>query len=144
METPMTFRQSTLPWIVLAMLVTAMLVACGDPKYQPPAIMLAFSQGFIPPASLNTGAYAGIAATVTNDPKNGGVGFSCTPNTPFGACGTFSPTSAGSGIPVCYLAPDSVPNGNTVTVTATSASDPTKSISGTITIVNTGVPNPCP
>jgi hypothetical protein len=31
-----------------------------------------------------------------------------------------------------------------VTVTATSASDPTKSISGTITIVNTGVPNPCP
>src|ERR1019366_4441264 len=117
------------------------LVACGDPKYQPPAIVLTFSHGFQPPAMLNTGAYAGIAATVTNGPQNSAVGFSCTP---VGACGTFSPGSAGSAVPVCYLAPDSVPAGNTVTVIATSDSDPTKSISAIITIVNTGVPNPCP
>ena len=125
---------------IISIAMTAVLVACGSQNSTPPAITIAFSQGFIPPASLNTGAYAGIAATVTNDTKNGGVGFSCTP---VGACGTFSPAGAPSTIPVCYLAPDSVPNGNNVTVTATAQSDTTKSVSATITIVN-GAPNPCP
>lgn len=137
----MTARQSSLLLAPIAVAIFATLVACGDPKYQPPAIVLTFSPGFQPPAMLNTGAYAGIAATVTNGPQNSAVGFSCTP---VGACGTFSPGSAGSAVPVCYLAPDLVPTGNTVTVTATSGSDSTKSISAMITIVNTGAPNPCP
>jgi hypothetical protein len=95
----------------IATVLLAALVACGiHPVYVPPPIVLTFSPGFQPPASLNTGAYAGIAVTVTNGPLNGGhVGFSCTP---VGACGTFSPTSAPSTDPVCYLAPDSVPGGN--------------------------------
>jgi hypothetical protein len=140
----MTFRQSTLLMIAQGILVMAaivVVVACGDSAFHPPPIVLTFGPGFQPPASLNTGASAGIAVTVTNGPPNDGeVGFSCTP---VGACGTFSPTSASSTIPVCYLAPDSVPAGNTVTVTATSASDNTQSISAVINIVN-GAPNPCP
>jgi hypothetical protein len=140
---PMTLRPSTLRLIPKAVLVTAMitaLAACGDPKYQAPAITIAFSQGFVPPASLNTGAYAGIAATVTNDPQNAGAGFSCTP---VGVCGTFVGPGGASGIPFCYLAPDSVPPGNNVTIIATARSDTTRSVSATITIVD-GPPNPCP
>ncbi len=140
---PVTLCRSDIPLIVKAIIslaMTAVLVACGSQSSSPPAITIVFSQGFIPPASLNTGAYAGIAATVANDPMNGGVGFSCTP---VGACGTFSLAGIPSAIPVCYLAPDSVPSGNSVTITATAESDTTKSVSATITIVN-GAPNPCP
>jgi len=139
----MTFRKSTLRLIPKAMIVTAMiatLFACGDPKAQPVPIIVTFNPNYLPPATLNTGAYAGIAADVANDNKNAGVGFSCTPAE---ACGSFTPTGAGSTIPVCYLAPDAVPPGNTVTVTATSRTDATKSVSATITIMN-GAPNPCP
>lgn len=124
--------------------MTAMLaamLACVHSMYDPPPIVLTFSPGFQPPASLNTGAYAGIAVTATNGPLNGNeVGFSCTP---VGACGTFTPGSAASTIPVCYLAPDLVPPNNTVTVTATSSVDGTKSISATITIEN-GPGQACP
>src|SRR5450755_2512050 len=49
----------------------ALLVACGgDPKSQAPPIAVAFDPNFPPPASLNTGANAGIAAVVTNDNQN--------------------------------------------------------------------------
>ncbi len=125
------------------MLVTAaiaVLFACGDPKAQPVPIIVTFDPAYSPPATLNTGAYAGIAADVANDNKYAGIGFSCAPAA---ACGLFTPTGAGSAVPVCYLAPEQVPTGGTVTVTATSRTDPTKSVSAMITIV-TGAPNPCP
>jgi len=126
---------------LFATAMIAVHVACGTPKSQAPPIMVAFSPGFVPPASLNTGAYARVAATVTNDPANAGVTFGCLPA---GNCGSFTPPAAGSTVAVCYLAPDNVPSGNTVTVTAASDSDPTRFVSATITIVNTGAPNPCP
>ena len=119
----------------------ALLVACGgDPKSQAPPITVAFDPTFPPPASLNTGAYAGIAAVVTNDNQNAGVNFTCAPT---GSCGTFTPSATGSNVPVCYLAPAQVPTGGTATVTATSVTDPTKFKSATINIVS-GLPNPCP
>jgi hypothetical protein len=130
--------------VATAIATTAMLaalVACVHSMYDPPTIVLTFSPGFQPPAALNTGANAGIAVTATNGPLNGNdVGFSCSP---VGACGTFTPGSAPSTIPVCYLAPNSVPPDGTVTVTATSAVDSTKFISATITIEN-GPGQPCP
>ncbi len=126
---------------VLVAALVSTLVTCGDPAYQPPPIMLAFSPGFQPPTVLNTGASAGIAVTVTNDTKNGGVNFSCTDQN-LGDCGSFTPPSAASTDPTCYLAPASVPTGGSVTITATSATDPSKSISALITIQN-GVANPC-
>ncbi|MGO9403983.1 MAG: hypothetical protein ACLPVW_11000 [Terriglobales bacterium] len=142
----MPFHQPASHWIAKAALVLALtstLVTCGDPAYQPPPIMLAFSPGFEPPAVLNTGAYAGIAVTVTNDTKNGGVNFSCTPDQNLRDCGSFTPSSAASTVPTCYLAPASVPTGGSVTITGTSATDPTKFISAQITIQN-GVASPCP
>jgi hypothetical protein len=134
----MPLRQSTL--LVAATVAIAFLLACGDPKSQAPAIVVAFDPSFLPPASLNTGAYAGIAADVANDNQNAGVTFSCTPA---GSCGSFTPTGGGSAVPVCYLAPAQVPTGGTATVTATSVTDPTKFKSATINIVS-GLPNPCP
>jgi hypothetical protein len=132
------FIRMTSALVVLAL--TAGLGACGDPKSQPVPIMVTFNTGNPPPTSLETGAFAAIAADVANDNQNAGVSFSCIP---MGACGSFTPTSAGTTDPVCYLAPDAIPAGNTVTVTATSLTDPTKSVSANITIVS-GAPNPCP
>jgi len=109
----------------------AALVDCGDPKYQPPAIVVTFDPNFSPPASLNAGAIAGIAVNVANDPKNAGVNFSCVPAT---ECGTFTPNPIASNVPTSYQAPDTVPTGGRVTVTATSVTDPTKSVSAAITI----------
>ncbi|MBZ5664619.1 MAG: hypothetical protein LAO30_08450 [Acidobacteriia bacterium] len=138
----MNFRRSTLQVIgqIVTPTVIAVLLSCGVSKSGAPAIVVTFDPGFLPPASLNTGAYAGIAADVANDNQNAGVTFACDPA---GACGSFTPIGGGSAVPVCYLAPSQVPAGNTVTVTATSVTDPTKSKSATITIVS-GAPNPCP
>jgi hypothetical protein len=140
-----TFLSKAMTLRVLSTLCTAafiaLLVACGgDPKSQPVPITVTFDPNFPPPASLNTSSSVGIAAVVTNDNRNAGVNFTCTPT---GTCGTFSPTGTGSGVPVCYVAPAQVPTGGTATVTATSVTDPTKFKSATITIV-AGLPNnPC-
>jgi len=130
----MTFRRLTLPLIakaIVAMGAIAILVACGDPKYQAPAITITFSTAFPPPSALSTSATAGIAAVVTNDNANAGVNFSCLPA---GQCGSFNPNPIASNVPTTYQAPPVVPPGNTVTVTATSVTDSGKSISATITI----------
>lgn len=116
------------------MIVTAMialLVACGDPKAQAPAIVVTFSTTFPPPPALSTSATAGIAAVVANDPASAGVNFTCLPA---GQCGSFSPNPIASNVPTTYQAPPAVPAGNTVTVTATSVTDSTKSVLATITI----------
>lgn len=143
----MTVRQSTRRLISAVIIIVAMfavLSACGDPKAQPPAIVVTFDAIYSPPSSLDTGEYAGLAADVANDTAGRGqVNWSCLPNTPTGACGTFSPTQTGSTVPTCYLAPADVPSQNPVTVTATSVDDPTKSISATITIVSGSGPA-CP
>lgn len=143
----MTVRQTTLRLIAAAITIMAMLAvltACGDPKAQPPAIVVTFDATYSPPASLDTGEYAGLAADVANDTSGSGkVNWSCMPSAPAGACGTFSPTQTGSTVPTCYLAPADVPAQNPVTVTATSVTDPTKSVSATITIVS-GVGPACP
>jgi|SRR5208282_564005 hypothetical protein len=109
--------------ITKAMLVTSMtaavavaLIACGDPKYQPPAIAVTFSPYFPPPTSLSTGSTTGIAAVVANDPKNGGVNFTCVPARD---CGSFNPAQIASNVPTCYQAPGTVPSGSSVTLTAT-------------------------
>jgi hypothetical protein len=141
----MIFRRSPLRLIninkvLIGIGIIVVVVSCGDPQYHAPPIVVTFDPNFSPPASLETGAYAGIAAVVTNGNNNNSVSFTCTPA---GQCGTFTPSGSSSGVPVCYLAPAQVPAGNTVTVTATSGADATKSVSAMITIVN-GAPNPCP
>jgi|HubBroStandDraft_1064217.scaffolds.fasta_scaffold525588_1 hypothetical protein len=130
----MMFHQSTLRLIArvaFAATTIVALVACGDPKSQAPAIVIAFSPSFPPPTALATDATTGIAALVTNDPANAGVNWSCVPVM---QCGTFAPNPIASNVPTTYQAPATVPTGNAVTVTAISVTDPTKSVSAAITI----------
>ena len=77
----------------------------------------------LPPSSMMPGDNVGVSATITNDSKNGGVSWTCTPA---GACGTFNPTTTASGANTTYLAPGSVPSGGKVTLIATSVTDTTK------------------
>jgi hypothetical protein len=91
-----------------------------------------------PPASLAVKASATIFAaaifptTVPTGSSNSQVSYSITCGTS-GACGTLSASDEGGAI--VYTAPEAIPTGNTVTVTATSVVDTSKSISAAITIV---------
>jgi dienelactone hydrolase len=77
-----------------------------------------------------------FVATIANDPKNQGVGWSltqagtaCSP-----ACGTLSLATTPSASPVTYSAPATLPTSAVVTLTASSVTDSTKTASVTITL----------
>ena len=88
-----------------------------------------------PPSSMVISTTTSVAASVSNDTKNGGVKWSITCGS--AQCGSFSSTTTGSGSPTTYTAPSTVPTPATVTVTATSVTDNTKSTSATISITAT-------
>ena len=142
MEPPMTCRQSILRLIAGGTFIMALIagdVACGEPKNQAPAIAVTFFSA--PPTSMNTDSTVGITAVVANDPQNAGVNFSCAPA---GSCGLFNPAEIASNVPTCYQAPGQIPPANTVTVTATSVTDPTKSITSAPITIQKGAPvQPC-
>ena len=90
------------------------------------------------PAAVAEDTMPQFTATVSFDPSNAGVtwkltqsGVACSP-----ACGTFSPTNSPSGTPITYTAPPAVPSPATMTLTAISLADATKSSSSTFTVVN--------
>src|SRR5208283_1629316 len=87
-----------------------------------------------PPPTLAPNSFAFLTATVLNDPVGNGVDWSVSCGTP-GNCGSFFPVQSpvGSG-PTTYSAPSGVPVGSTVTVTASSTTDPSMSDSVSITI----------
>jgi len=90
------------------------------------------------PATVAEDTSQQFTATVTFDPNNLGVSWTLTQGgtpCPLG-CGTISPSSSLSGQAITYNAPSAVPSPATVTLTATSVTDATKSDSTTITIVN--------
>jgi hypothetical protein len=99
----------------------------------PPSISVAIKPPNPVPASTHGGAPSPFTVTVQNDPAGLGVtwlppsGSGCAGST----CGTLSATTPTS---VTYTPPAVKPSPNTVTLTATSNSDPTKSDSVTITI----------
>jgi hypothetical protein len=95
-----------------------------------PLILVAISTA--PPASMQTNATANLAATVSNDPMSKGVTWSCTPSA---SCGSFTPAQTASGAATTYTAPANVPAGGSVTITATAASDTTKSASANAAII---------
>jgi len=113
--------------------LTIWLTACGGgggstPPPTPPAISVAFTAA--PPSSLGVGATTSITATVSNDSANAGVKWTATCGS--AACGTFSAASTASGAPTTYTAPGTPVS--SVTVTATSVTDSTKSVSANIAI----------
>jgi hypothetical protein len=131
----MTFRLPALAPIAFTLIF--FLAACGSQNSTPPPIIVIFTPGFTPPATMShqsPGNTAGIAAPITNGPQNSNtVGWTVTCGSE-PLCGSFDPPSTPSTIPTTYTAPASIPAGNTVTVTATYGGDSTKSVSATITI----------
>ena len=88
-------------------------------------ISIAITQPLPLPPSLFTSEQLAFAATVSNDATNKGVDWTVNCSD----CGSFNPTHTASGATTTYTAPASVPNGGSVTITATSTADPTKSAS---------------
>ena len=127
--------------ILAAMMFAIANFGCGGGSASsppPPSITVSVSPSA---ATVPGGGSQAFKATVGNDPSNGGVnwtlvqnGSSCSP-----ACGTISPLTTKSGTPTTYTAPVTVPTTPQVTITATAATDPTKSANGGITI-----PSPLP
>jgi len=106
-----------------------------------PPIAVSFAPGSTLPATLQANATANIAALVVNDSSASGVAWSATcGSTVSDACGSFSPATTNSSSSTVYTAPASVPPGGasgagTVTVTAASVADKTKSVSAVVTIL---------
>jgi len=102
----------------------------------PIAIKVAFSPP--PPASVEVGASVTLNAAITND-------VSANPQVKWAVscgsadCGAINPTATSSNIESGYTAPAAIPSGNTVTVTATSVTDATKSASATFAITARGL-----
>lgn len=118
--------------------VTASIV--GDASYSisakititPPQPIVVSFEG-VPPASLQIKATAQLNAKITND-------ISANPQVKWtvacgsSGCGSFNPVTTTSEASTTYTAPATIPSGNSVTVTAISMTDPTKSVSATIAI----------
>lgn len=85
-------------------------------------------------AQVELNATQQLAATLANDPSDAGVTWtvSCS-RVP---CGALSTARSASGAAITYTAPGTVPNPNTVIVTATSVSDARKSAVATITVTS--------
>lgn len=81
-------------------------------------------------------ATANVGAKVTNDTSGAGVTWSCVPAS---SCGSFNPANTSGSELTAYTAPSQVPSGTTITVTAASVADSTKSVSATVTISPTPV-----
>src|SRR5437588_159670 len=86
-------------------------------------------------ASVVVGQTQAFTATVTGSTNTNvnwtltQAGAACSPS-----CGTIAPPSTANGISTTYTAPAAVPPIQTVTLTATSVADPTKSATATITV----------
>src|SRR5271168_5088944 len=90
--------------------------------------------------SVQTGATVSLGATVSNDPSNMGVNWTCSSaNTT--SCGAFAPTQTASGATTMYTAPATLPQSPQVTLTATSVKDNTQSASINFTITPPGTQN---
>lgn len=93
---------------------------------------LSISFGSVPPTGMPENGKATFKAVLTNDYAAGGASWSVACGA--ASCGSFSAQKTASGAVTTYTAPDSVPPGGTVVISATSVTDPTKSVSATVTI----------
>ena len=122
--------------VALALVMVGCGGSGGGSNPNPPVQTISVALATTPPASLVTAATASFTANVSNDSAGAGVRWTVTCGST--ACGAFNPAQTASGGATTFTAPTAIPTGNSVTVTATSVTDSTKSASATITI--TGPP----
>jgi len=126
----MNARRSLLATLCLLACALALSACYGNSSYAPPiTIAVAFSTP--PPTSVSPQGSFQVIAIVTNGPANAMVNWSCTPA---GACGSFQPASTASGAATTYTAPTMAPAGGSVTISAVSVNDMTKSAAANVTI----------
>jgi hypothetical protein len=101
-----------------------------------PPLPITVSLVGVPPAFLQVSRMALLSAQITND-VSANPEVTWTVACASAGCGTFNPVTTGSEAATNYTAPPTIPTGNTVTVTATSVTDPSKSASANITIIQT-------
>ena len=104
------------------------LVVAGQP------VTVAIVASTPPPFTLPAGGTMSFTGTLSNDYTVGGGSITWSLVCQSSGCGSLSATKTTSGTAVTYTAPATVPTGNTVTVTATSVTDPTVSTSVIVTI----------
>lgn len=93
------------------------------------ALTVQFAQ--LPPATMQPAQSVGLEAVALNDSGSGSISWSCAPA---GSCGTFSPSTTGYQIATLYTAPVLAAN-TSVTITATSVTDSSKSVSASVTVL---------
>jgi hypothetical protein len=76
-----------------------------------------------------------LTATVVYDAANAGVDWSIQPCGTPGQCGTITPTHTMSGEQVTYTAPNAIPAGGTVTLVASSTTNPATRATSVLTII---------
>jgi large repetitive protein len=113
---------------LLILMCPILLAACGG-GYHPP-ITISLSPA---PSTVVTSATAQFTAYVSNDPTNAGINWSASCSA--AKCGSVSPAKTTSGMPTTYASPSGVSADLSVTLTASSVTDSTKSVSIPITVV---------
>lgn len=108
---------------------TLTLVIAGQP------ISVAIVASTPPPFILPVNGTMTLTGTLSNDYTVGGGSIDWSVTCKSSGCGSLSAAKTASGTAITYTAPAIQPTGNTVTVTATSVTDPTESNSITITIM---------
>jgi len=122
-----------LPVVSIVYLASALLSACGgsspsSPPPPPPSISVVVSPNT---ATVDAGSTEQLVAMVTNDAGNAGVSWNVSCSS--AACGSVSPGTTLSGKGAIYTPPTTLPTGQvTITVTATSLADKSKSSSATL------------
>jgi hypothetical protein len=104
-----------------------------------PGIVIALPT--LPTSVTVNGRLTALSAQVVNDPTDAGVTWTATCGS--SACGSFNPNvtavaSNNATAATTYTAPAAVPAGGTVTITATSVTDPTRSASATVMVTGPG------
>jgi len=107
---------------------TLTVVIAGEP------ISVAIVASTAPPFTLPYGESMTFTGTLSNDYTVGGGSISWSLSCRSSDCGSLSANQTTSGTAITYTAPAIVPTGSTVTVTATSVTDPTESNSVIVTI----------
>jgi hypothetical protein len=121
----------TIRRLILLLTCTAVIFALtGCSSVNPNTITVTMTN---PPTAVPAGATASVSATVTNDSRHEGVDWTATCGST-GACGSFSPTHTASGASTTFTAPSDIPDGNTVTIIATSTRNPGKAATTSPTI----------
>lgn len=115
---------------LLSSIVCIGLLGCGStssmsPPPQPIAVSISPQTATVVVANT-----AQLTSTVSNDASNAGVSWtvSCSAS----QCGTISPATTASGMPVTYTTPATMPANTSVTVTASAVADKAKSSSATL------------